>query len=381
MLRVAWLASGFIGRSASGTAQTARKIVEYLLITASDSIEVSLILKSQSEFDQAQKDPVLNQAKLILLPGVKGRFFRSSRQFYRFARLHHEELFDILHFSVPRVYPFYWQFPAKHFVCTFHAAGDITVKQDKFVFSKHLYNAIMRLQWRHLDRIYSDSDFASQEISDNYFIPKDRVTMIPLGADQLWECGEVPSPLLDLERMNIVIVGRWQNYKNVHSAIEAIRTSNDKAVLGSNVVLIGKSTQMGNSEVKKALARIGPERVTCVDYVSDDELKFIYRRADLVIHPSINEGFGLPAFEAFGEGASILVHENTPAADYLRSCQGVYTANLLRIPDFRDAISRALIGNAANLNDRRDYLSSKRFIWAATCQAYVDSYKNLTYSE
>ena len=47
-----------------------------------------------------------------------------------------------------------------------------------------------------------------------------------------------------------------------------------------------------------------------------------------MIHPSINEGFGLPAFEAFGEGAPTAVHIGLPADYYLRGNSQVMTLDM-----------------------------------------------------
>ena len=40
--------------------------------------------------------------------------------------------------------PFFWFFPAKKIICTFHAAGDITAPRDYFVISREVYNFIIK---------------------------------------------------------------------------------------------------------------------------------------------------------------------------------------------------------------------------------------------
>ena len=77
---VAWFASGFIGRSASGTAQTTRKLVEFLLEHKFEQIEVNLIVKSVGEANLIKNDQVLSKSIVVILPDVHGNFLRSSRQ-------------------------------------------------------------------------------------------------------------------------------------------------------------------------------------------------------------------------------------------------------------------------------------------------------------
>ena len=51
-----------------------------------------------------------------------------------------------------------------------------------------------------------------------------------------------------------------------------------------------------------ALEGFPPNQIELIEYLSDMDLAREYRMASVVFHPSINEGFGLPALEAFGEG-------------------------------------------------------------------------------
>jgi glycosyltransferase involved in cell wall biosynthesis len=41
-------------------------------------------------------------------------------------------------------------------------------------------------------------------------------------------------------------------------------------------------------------------------HVSDDDLELLYRRADLVVCASIEEGFGFPALEALASGTAVM---------------------------------------------------------------------------
>ena len=48
------------------------------------------------------------------------------------------------------------------------------------------------------------------------------------------------------------------------------------------------------------------ERVHLAGFVSDDELRALYQSADLYVHPSLYEGFGLPVLEAMASGTPVL---------------------------------------------------------------------------
>jgi 3'-phosphoadenosine 5'-phosphosulfate (PAPS) 3'-phosphatase len=82
-----------------------------------------------------------------------------------------------------------------------------------------------------------------------------------------------------------------------------------------------------------------------------------------VIHPSINEGFGLPAFEAFGEGARLLVHIDTPAADYLNDFDNVTAADLSNSRFILNAIQTAIKSEKIPTEIARAHLRSINADW------------------
>lgn len=332
------------------------------------------MLKNEKELELAKKDPLLANAHLVLLPQVPGNLLKSSRQFYKYCRLNKENIFDILHYSVPRVYPFYWKFPARNIVCTFHAGGDVTVPADKFVLSRRIYNLIIKLQWRKFKAIIADSKFAQNEISTAYKIPIDKIQIIHLGSDSLWHL-KIPENTVKLNQ--ILIVGRWQKYKNVHTVVEALK----KYVLPKNpqvkIFIVGKSNQLGRNNVLKAIEGISYSQIKLADYLEDDQLALEYRRSSVVFHPSINEGFGLPAFEAFGEGANLIVHHGTPADDLLSGSTGFIAANLLDEDEIVKSYNSIKNSETVDVFTRRKYLESKGATWESMTNKYISLYKVL----
>jgi len=370
---VAWFASAFLERNASGTAQTARKIIEYLIEKEYSRIQVVLIAKSDTEVEKILNDKILSEVKILCFPKVKGSFLKSSRQFYKFALSKNTEKVDILHFSVPRLYPFYWIFPAKRFFCTFHAGGEFSVPQDKFVMSRHIYNWIAKFQWRKLDRIFADSEFGLQEIKKFYKIPRSRIEIVYLGADHLWNI-PIETTVIHDSKFNIAIIGRWQKYKNIHTIVEAyldLEASNKGDI---HLYIIGKQNMSGNKLVQKVIEKVPQENISIFNYLTDGELKYIYQNVQLVIHPSINEGFGLPAFEAFGEGAPVAVHNGLPADQYLASQSQVYVLDMKNKNSVLELLKNRNNITRTNDNSRKKFLIDNSMTWDKMCAEYVNYY-------
>ena len=374
-IKVAWFGSSFIGRSASGTAQTARKSVVLLSKNFSNQVNVILLLKNKLELELAKSDPDLFNCDLILLDDKQRKILGSSRQYFRFAWNNRKsKQFDIVHFSVPRVYPFFYFFPADKFVATFHAGGDITVPQDRFVLSRHIYNSIMKLQWKKLNSIIADSNFAVGEINAAYKIPTGKISRIYLGADNFWIHSRNS---INKEPNKIAVVGRWQKYKNVHTVLDGVSELNSINGAKIKIVLVGKSDQLGSNLVNSSVNKFFGE-IELFDYLPDQDLVSLYRESRIVIHPSINEGFGLPAFEAFGEGSIVIIHKNTPAAELLGSFEGVITEDLTTKEGVKSAILNANKYLEIDIDKRREYLRKIGATWLNMTNSYLDVYMQLT---
>ena len=373
-IKVAWFASGFVGRNASGTAQTAKKIIMNLINNHKNEVQVILIAKNKNEVKLIQNEKLFSNVEIILLPKVYGKKFRSARQFYKFCILGRKSDIDILHYSVPRVYPFFWFFPAKKIICTFHAAGDITAPRDYFVISREVYNFIIKKQWRKFAAIIADSEFAAVEIENSYRIPKEFITTVYIGTDNLWE--EIHE---DVERdLNcVVVVGRWQRYKNLHTVINSFKKFEIPNNSNLKLKIIGKSGLKDNQLMLDALEAFPENQIELVEYLSDLDLAREYRMASVVFHPSVNEGFGLPAFEAFGEGARVIAQTGTPANQILSSQEGTFFDNLLDERSVIESYRKILMQNFGNVIQRRQFIESINATWALSTKKYVELYQDV----
>jgi len=371
-IKVAWFASAFIGRKASGTAQTARKIVENLISNHPNDIQVILLAKNNNEVKLIRNESIFSELQVILLPQVRGNFLKSSRQFYKYCLINKNSDLDILHYSVPRVYPFYWFFPAKKIVCTFHAGGDVTAPRDFFSISREIYNLIIKFQWKKFAAIVADSEFASKEISTAYRIPYNYITKIYLGSDSLWkEFHEV----IERDKNLVLVIGRWQNYKNIHTVINSFKNYEVFQNKKLRLKVIGKSGRKDNKLILDSLKDFPSNQIEIVEYLSDYELAREYRKASVVFHPSINEGFGLPAFEAFGEGARVVAHSGTPADEILNTQSGVIFQNMLDEKTVIASYRSILHEKFGDITGRRAFLESVNATWATSTKKYVELYK------
>jgi glycosyltransferase involved in cell wall biosynthesis len=158
---------------------------------------------------------------------------------------------------------------------------------------------------RRLDGLISGSNASAALIEDLWSLPRGHITTIYDGVDtdrfRAKAAGEtLPGTLL--------FVGNAEDYNKgvvyLLRAMARIRRDTD-----AHLYIVGGPS--GEQRIApQEIARLGIEdRVTVVGRVTDDELAAWYRRAQLLVSPSLYEGFGLPAAEAMASGTPVIASD------------------------------------------------------------------------
>ena len=141
---------------------------------------------------------------------------------------------------------------------------------------------------------------------------KERIHVIYEGVDQVFFNTPEKYKITDLHMVDSLIdqpfvltVGQISPRKNLQTVLEAFNKLKDEL---PNLQLI---TVGGNgwdfNKVKDQVNTLGLEnRVHFLGYVSDNLLRFLYRKAVVFVYPSLFEGFGLTALEAMASGCPVI---------------------------------------------------------------------------
>ena len=114
-----------------------------------------------------------------------------------------------------------------------------------------------------------------------------------------------------------------------------------------------------------------------IEFLDEENYAAIIAEADLVIIPSINEGFSHPVFDAFSFGTRLLIHGPSPAAQILNNKKGVLVADLSSSYNLKNLISEAIQMPKSNLIDNRDFLKSIEATWEDLTKNYLTLYRSL----
>ena len=108
--------------------------------------------------------------------------------------------------------------------------------------------------------------------------------------------------------------------------------------------------------------------------LADAEMPALYRLADVVAMPSLNEGFGLVVLEALASGAPVVVSRIAPFTEYLREDE-VHWADPLDPASIADALHRAIARREPRRIAAAAARLAERFSWPASAVRHVHLYR------
>jgi glycosyltransferase involved in cell wall biosynthesis len=170
----------------------------------------------------------------------------------------------------------------------------------------------------------------------------------------------------------ILSVGKISPRKNVQGVIRALHYVMNE--IPHHLVLVGGSgwdTEVATKEVTSPALR---ERLHFLGYVDDEQLRALYQRAAVYVHPSLYEGFGLTVLEAMASGAPVIA-SNASALPEVAGDTG-----RLVDPADSEALShelREICSNAGLAGDlaRRGRAHAATFRWADCAASVAEIYR------
>jgi glycosyltransferase involved in cell wall biosynthesis len=230
----------------------------------------------------------------------------------------------------------------------------------------HIKRWIENLVYKRATRAIVLSNAFAELLADKYNFPRDRISVIPGGiATQRFAVTATPEEARQrlgwpLGRPIVVAVRRLVPRMGLENLVAA--AARIKQDIPDVLVMIAGRGPM-QPELAAQIETLGlGENVSLIGFVSDEDLPYLYRGANLSVVPTIAlEGFGLIAAESLAAGTPCLV---TPVGGLPEVVNALSPNLVLRSPavaDIAEAIGAALQGRLG-LPD------------AAACRAYAAKY-------
>ena len=218
---------------------------------------------------------------------------------------------DIVHATFQTVAPAVYFSKPKKFIVTVHDLAPL-------VYPSEISDVSIRIQWlltpkalEKADRIIAISEFTKKELIRLLGINKDKISVIHQGVDHekykpmdKKECKEKFG--LNPDEKHILVVSSNVEHKRMDLAkkiFDYITCIRDDV----------KMIKAGYGETLKG------EGIISVGWVSEEEMPYLFNAADVYLHTSEYEGFGLPVLEAMTCGVPVIANNKASIPEIVGS--------------------------------------------------------------
>lgn len=214
-----------------------------------------------------------------------------------FLNVLNTDCLDLMHFTYFS-YPILYQ---RDFITTIHdltpllfKTGKASTKSPILYNLKHLvYRYILKNQVLNAKQIITPTNTVKNQIIKLYGQKyQDRIIVTYEGiSKKLLEVEESKDLLKQFNKSFFIYVGNFYPHKNVNRLIEAFNKTN----IDAQLILVGPDDYFA-----KQLISIIKTNKRIILYTTKNvgDIKFFYKHAKALIHPSLSEGFGLPLIES-----------------------------------------------------------------------------------
>ena len=223
-------------------------------------------------------------------------------------------------------------------------------------------NAAMPLYVRRADAVIAVSESTKRDLVRLYGLPPDKITVIyeaasPVFRPQPPERIEAVRARYGLPERYLLSVGTIEPRKNLSRLVEVLADLRLDAP-DLRLVVAGARGWLFKGFFE-AIERHGQEQAVILPgYIADDDLPALYAGAEVVVQPSLYEGFGLPVLEAMACGAPVACSRSSSLGEI--AGQAALTFDPLNVEEMTSTIRR-LLGDA----DLREVLRQRGMAHAA----------------
>jgi len=262
--------------------------------------EVQVILYSKTPLNYGLEQLPKNwKNKVLSWPGPLWTQVRLSLEMFCHSP-------DIL-FVPGHVFPFLHPYRT---VLTIHDVAAAEFPQS-YNFFERFYSLYPAKRSKALYKIITPSDFTKKQLQQHFSIDSSKIRVIPHG--YIENCKGVQDPDVlnkyNVQQPFLLFLGRIETKKNVERIISAYNKLRSEKKL--ELVLAGKPGY-GYKKIKQKINSSNYEEdIKELGWIDEQDKLNLISNSELLLIPSLYEGFGFPVLEAFDCETPVIASENT----------------------------------------------------------------------
>lgn len=202
-------------------------------------------------------------------------------------------------------------------------------------------------------------------------VPPEKITVIYEGKNDIFQSlprdyvSSMLAKIWGLQSPYLLYVGGFSGRKNVPALLLAFARLLNNSGEDLQLVLVGRNSP-NREQLRDLAARLGiGGRCVWLEQVAPYDLPLLYNGAEMLVYPSLYEGFGLPPLEAMACGTPVVTGDNSSLPEVVGRAGLTVNASdvsqlifamelLLSSPQTAGELSRAGIRRAAKFSQRQN---------------------------
>jgi glycosyltransferase involved in cell wall biosynthesis len=282
---------------------------EYLFFIDSDT--------NESETIPSRVAKIVVNTDVSPMQAASAESRRSIKDLWAMSRVVFRHKIDVFFF--PAVYSYFPVFNRTKIIVTIHDV--IADHNPELIFpnakSKFFWKLKQNIAICQADLIATVSEYSKKQIIEYFDLPQSRMRVISEGARPIFKVEAADQERketlakfkLDSSKDFLLSVGGISPHKNLGTLVTAFKRICETRE-NIKLVLVGDYKDdpffSAYPSLTKQIAELNlQDKIIFTGYISDEELVDLYNEAALLVFPSFEEGFGLPAIEAMSCGTPV----------------------------------------------------------------------------
>jgi glycosyltransferase involved in cell wall biosynthesis len=205
------------------------------------------------------------------------------------------------------------------------------------------YKTVFQASLLKSNTIITPTKHTQKDLLKLYPSTKNKTTTIYEGTDSLFNNFNPSSdskPEFELPENYILYTGNWREHKNLNNLISAFEILKNQYNYPGKLIITGNSSSGEQSLQGRIQKLVDQDLIITPGLIPENQLPYLYYKADCYVFPSFYEGFGLPVLEAFATKTPTVVSNSSCLEEVGQ--KGVLTFNPLDPQEMAIKINQAI---------------------------------------